>query len=266
MNFKTFISTGFAIQITLTLPAATLTVTSLGDNVPGCLRDMVTGSNPGDTIEFGVTGVIVLSGRIPVTKLLYIHGPGPGKLAIDANRAGRAFITGPNPVEISNLTISNGLVVGVNGADAMMPGMNGQNGDHAYGGAILTTGDLLISNCWIHANTVIGGDGGSGGEYIPAASTQPGNGGAGGDAAGAAVYLDTFNSVDITAIKCTFSANIAMGGNGGMGGANNNLSIVKPGGDGGNGGGAADGSGNLSYVTNCTFSGDPVLEIFIHCS
>src|SRR5207245_6217535 len=72
--------------------AATMTVTSLADSGPGTLREAIATASSGDTIDFGITGTILLtSGEIAVSSDLAIDGPGAPALAIDGNLAGRIF-------------------------------------------------------------------------------------------------------------------------------------------------------------------------------
>ena len=242
------------------LNVAALTVTSLADSGPGSLRDTVAASPAGDVIQFGVQGTIVLNSSIPINKVLFVQGPGPSKLTVSGNSVDRVFITGGNPVMISGMTISNGLVVGVNGPDGGL-NQNGGNGADAYGGAILNNNvnDLLIlSNCWFTANTVQGGQGGRGGDNTPFANFPPGNGGAGGIAYGGAVYSWT----NVQIVNCTFSGNRALGGTGGAGGDDHNEPQV--GGLGGVGGKGKAGAvfveqANEPRFTNCTFSGNSTL-------
>src|SRR5437773_12479021 len=60
-----------------------ITVTSTADNGPGSLRDAIASAPPGATINFAVTGVIVLTnGELFIDKDLTIAGPGPGNLAV----------------------------------------------------------------------------------------------------------------------------------------------------------------------------------------
>jgi hypothetical protein len=256
MNFKALVLTSVAVQMTLTLHAATLIVTNLGNSGPGTLRDQVALSSPGDTIRFAVTGTITLIGEIPIAWLLHIEGPGPLKLTVDANKTDRAFIAFNGPVYISAMTIANGLVVGAVGADGTI-GMNGQNGGGAAGGAIQASCDLFLSNCWFTGNTVIGGQGGSGGPNVIGTGYQPGTGGFGGEAYGGAV-AETMGNI-LAATKCTFSANTAIGGKGGTGGTNYNFAVMNPGGQGGPGGTGENGAGDFYFLTNCTFSGNKAI-------
>jgi hypothetical protein len=76
--------------------AANFTVTNLNDNGAGSLRDAIIQANvnPGaDTIDFAVTGTIVLTGgQLQIDGPLSINGPGAANLIIDANLASRAII------------------------------------------------------------------------------------------------------------------------------------------------------------------------------
>jgi hypothetical protein len=57
-------------------PAATLTVTSTADSGAGSLRDAIANAASGDTVDFAVTGTIVLtSGHLFIGNDLNIIGP-----------------------------------------------------------------------------------------------------------------------------------------------------------------------------------------------
>jgi len=115
---------------------------------------------------------------------------------------------------------------------------------------------LTLSNCWFTANQAIAGNGGRGGDNPVGAVFTPGQGGAGGTGAGGAIY----HSGTLIAIRCTFSENRAVGGNGGNGGDNLNPAVAKSGGKGGTGGvtwyGAVFSGADGPYMTLCTFSGN----------
>src|SRR5215469_1402317 len=159
--------TAVLISAAISLNAAVWTVTSLADSGPGSLRAQVLPSAPGDTIQFAVTGTILLSSSVSVSHTLTIQGPGPSALTIDAGGVDRAFVVSGNPVILSGMTISNGLVAGTPGANGLQ-GQDGGAGGNVQGGAILDTGGvgdvLILSNCWITLNTAKGGDGGRGGD------------------------------------------------------------------------------------------------------
>jgi len=243
------------INTAVSLNATVWTVTSLADSGPGTLRQTVTLSSPGDTIQFAVTGAILLSSSINIPYNLAVQGPGPAALTVDAGGVDRAFITSGNPVILSGMTIRNGLVVGTAGTDGGI-GQDGTSGGNAMGGAILENGPVLVLlNCWVTGNTVIGGRGGNGGSISAFAGAAPGNGGAGGAAYGGAIY---FPGAVLTNINCTFSQNRAIGGQGGDGG--NCVDVAIAGGNGGGGGLPGGGAltGSYSFNLNCTFSGNSV--------
>jgi hypothetical protein len=244
------------IHSAVSLEAAVLTVTSLADSGPGTLREEITLASPGDTIQFGVTGVIGLLSSINIPYSLNVQGPGPSLLIVDAGNHDRAFITAGAPVIISGMTIRNGLVMGINGPDGG-PGEDGIGGGDAVGGAILDTNSasdvLILSNCWLNANAAIGGAGGNGGANAPNV-VNPGDGAGGGSAEAGAVKCLGINYN----YNCTFSHNAAIAGNGGNGGDNLYHAGVA-GGYGGAGGislGGALGYGHYCYNYNCTFSGN----------
>lgn len=247
---------------TISLSAAVLTVTLLADSGPGSLRDQVALSSSGDTIQFAVSGAILLNSAISIPHNLTIQGPGPSSLIVDAGFHDRAFVAAGNPVLLSGMTITHGLVLGLNGPDATNPGQNGGPGLDAYGGAILDTSSssdlLILSNCWVTENVAQGGQGGRGGDNPAGAAFTPGNGGAGGKAWGGAVFAGGY----LTIVNCTFSFNRAVGGGGGSGGTNDNPAVTLTGGTGGLGGDAEAGAVFDTVqgpgFTNATFSGNLV--------
>src|SRR5208282_3041614 len=170
MNYRICAAAFFIIQTTVPLNATVLMVTSLLDAGAGSLRQQVAASAAGDTIQFAVTGTILLSSAINIPHNLIVQGPGPSALIVDAGGVDRAFITAGNPVILSGMTITNGLVMGTNGNDGHLF-QNGQPGGIAFGGAILDTNStsdiLILSNCWVTGDTVIGGHGGRGGDDGP---------------------------------------------------------------------------------------------------
>lgn len=243
-----------AFQSALPLHAAVWTVTTLADGPPGSLRNAVTSSGPGDTIVFAgpLNGTIFLTAPITIANAISILGPGPSKLAVSGNFAGRVFETTATPVLLAGMTIRDGLVVGADGPDGGV-GQNGGPGLAASGGAILiNSGSLILSNCWVTGNTARGGHGGRGGDNPLGAAFTPGTGGMGGSASGGAIASAGLSY----AINCTFSANKAIAGDGGAGGDNLNFAFPESGGTGGQGGYGFLGGTPALCVTNCTFSGN----------
>src|SRR3989442_2839496 len=63
--------------------AATLTVTTTNDNGAGSLRQVIQTAAPGDTVNFAVSGTIVLTnGELVIGTNLTIIGPGATNLTI----------------------------------------------------------------------------------------------------------------------------------------------------------------------------------------
>ena len=90
--------------------AATITVTNKNDSGPGSLRQALVDANNGDTINFAVTGSIMLtSGGLTVDKNLAIAGPGANQLSIDGTHQFGLATVADNTVTISGLTIINGV-------------------------------------------------------------------------------------------------------------------------------------------------------------
>ena len=81
--------------------ATTITVTNTNDTGPGSLRQALADANDGDTINFAVTGtILVTNGELSVEKNVTISGPGLAILAVDANFMSRVFhlrVTGLQP-------------------------------------------------------------------------------------------------------------------------------------------------------------------------
>jgi hypothetical protein len=211
--------------ITLKSGAATRTVTHLGDSGPGSFRQTVMDATDGDSISFGVNGVLVLTtGEVAIGKNLFIVGPGPKLLTIDANNNSRVLHIVTGEIQISGLTISSGFV----------QGGPGDPGGPGVGGGLLNSGGLFITDCVFSNNIAKGGQltyrEGSGG---------PGQGGGLANAPTGVAALQ----------NCTFISNQAFGGNG----LNSQCTGMC-------GGGPAEGGGVFTEgsmtIINCTFYGN----------
>ncbi len=136
---KNKILLGIAICITLIGNAATITVTTTNDSGAGSLRRALSDANNGDTINFSVTGVIMVSSPLDISKDIIIEGPGADVLAIDGNNSTTVFKDqnyAINTVEISGLEIRNGS-------------------SGSYGAGIGGKGyNLTVKYCNIHSNTL----------------------------------------------------------------------------------------------------------------
>src|SRR5262249_434452 len=120
--------------------AATLTVTSLNDNGSGTLRDTIAAAAANDTINFGVTGSIVLtSGELLINKNLTVSGPGPSLLTVQ-----RSTATGTPDFRIFNITAGR----------VAISGLAVNNGRARNGGGINNEDVLTLSNCVVIGNVV----------------------------------------------------------------------------------------------------------------
>jgi hypothetical protein len=197
--------------------SAPLTVTSLADSGAGTLRDRIAAASPGDTIQFGLSGTIILNSELVLSKSLQINGLTANSLRISGNNHSRVFNITSGNVQIYNLTIADGRVVGTNGAA-------GQNAETVTGGGICVANGatLDLENCMLTNNVALGGQGG------PA--------GGGGEGWGGAIAC--FGS--LTMVRCTLAGNSALGGSAPSAGF---------GSDGRGGGLYLEGSANVSYST-----------------
>jgi hypothetical protein len=233
--------------------AVVLTVTSLNDTGPGTLRQQITDAAPGDSIVFGVSGVISLaSGELTVYSSLTITGPGASYLTLAGNGSTRIFnlFTTNAAATISGLTITGGRVQGAAGADGTA-GYGGGAGVSAVGGAILNVGQLTLIECVLAGNSVSGGRGGNGG----ITESTGADGGTGGNAYGGAIY----SVGPLRILRCSLSRNVAQGGDGGAGG--NGLNYGGNGAPGGFGGGGA-----IYSQSGCTSSPADCDAQFVNCT
>ncbi len=144
--------------------AAAITVTNNNDNGPGSLRQAISDSLPGDTIDFdsslnGQT-ILLTTGELLIDKSLTIAGPGANLLAVDGTHASRVVNIGPGfEVTISGLTIVNGF-------------------SPDFGGGILNGGSLTIASTTLSGNGAYDGGGGiynNGGSVRVRSTTLAGN-------------------------------------------------------------------------------------------
>ena len=171
----------------------------------------------------------ILSGKVQISGLTIEHGradKGGGIL----NSGGKVTLT--SDVFLNNVAVGSN---GSNGRNALGDvsvggdGGNGNDGGNAIGGGIANqAGTMTVSKIAIIGNLAQGGDGGVGGTggfgtttaLFPGgsgATAQGGRGGAGGSG-GTAFGGGIFNAANLTLTATTFSANVAAGGVGGLGG------------------------------------------------
>jgi hypothetical protein len=226
--------------------ATTRTVTSLNDSGAGTLRSLISASAANDTIDFavGLAGTITLtSGELVIGRNLIIIGPETASVTVNGNNASRVFNVTNATVSISDLTISNGRIVGPTGANGNAGHVNGFPGGDGLGGGILNNGNLTLTRCTLGGNSAIGGNAGA--ACSECAGTFP-TGATGGNGAGSGIY----NNGTLTLTNCTLYGNTATGGTGGP--------TIYIGGAGGAGfGGAIFNQGSLTIV-NCTLNSNTV--------
>ena len=235
---KTFVLPIAALCLLVTVDttsAATRTVTNLNDSGPGSLRDAIAASGSGDTINFAVTGTIVLtSASLSVNHNLTIQGPGANSLTIrrSSNLIFRIFYFDNGTWTLSDVTITNG--------NDSVSGCGIYNGN----------GNLTLNNCIITHNLGAPKGGGIGNNATTTMNNCfvmdnfSGNQGGGG----------IFNSGTLTMNNCTVSNNNSESDGGGLyntGKLTVNTSTFDhnsvP------GGGAAIFTANGGIVRNCTF-------------
>src|ERR1051325_4620225 len=97
------------LLFTPSLLGATRTVTSLADNGPGSLRETITASVGGDTIDFAVAGTITLTnGELVIGRDLPIIGPSAG-LTLSGDETTRIFyVIEGSTLNVSGLTLADG--------------------------------------------------------------------------------------------------------------------------------------------------------------
>lgn len=134
--------------VSLPIQGLASTVINLNDSGPGSLRQAIADTPAGGTIDFAVTGTIVLtSGQLVITNDLTVNGPGAPDLTISQNQSSRICLVSNAIVNLSGLTIAGGVATG------------GGNGYAPYGGGIISFGTLTLRNCRISSNSAFWGGG-----------------------------------------------------------------------------------------------------------
>ena len=143
-----------------------------GEGQSGDLRYCLTNAVSGDTVAFGVTGTINLTGALPdLTQSINIAGPGADLLTVRRDTGGgyRIFdVAVGAAVNIYGLTISNGFVSGLGkGAGISNQGtvtvahttITANSGNGSGGAGIYNQGTMMVVYSSISGNRTLSGDG-----------------------------------------------------------------------------------------------------------
>jgi hypothetical protein len=220
----------------------------------------------GGYFAFTNSGAVILSQPLAVT-VDTILDAGPFAVTLSGGNVSRAMEIRPGvSLTLLNITISDGhatngggifneggsvRAVGCTFTSNTAQGMNGAeagvSGEAAAGGAIYSSGNLVVLDSTFQDNRALGGHGAVG---MPGATTNVavtgGPGGDGGAAFGGALFADGRAVVS----NCVFAGNSVAGGIGGSGGrgGRNMASRNTKGGTGGIGGGGGEVSGGAVRV------------------
>ncbi len=167
--------------------ATVIPVTTLDDAVPGSLRAAIASANPGDEIQFDVSGTISLNeGRLILSQALTITGPDDG-IIIDGGYSSEIFSVEAADVTISNLTLTKGFgdqggaIYNVEGSVLTLTGCTIKECQSAGpGGGVYNEGELSMTNCTVSGNHTVSADAGG-----------------------------IYNSGTLTLLNCTITANTA---------------------------------------------------------
>ena len=201
---------------------ATIPVTSLLDSGAGTLRAAIEQANRApnhDTITFArsLAGTITLTSALPdLSTDIVISGPGPSVLTVARSGA-------PGTPTFAVFAVSSGAKVAISGLTIT-------RGQFDYGGGIINSGTLTVTNC-----TVSGNSAGSG-------------------------IDNTFGTLTVT--NCTVSGNSAIGSGGGISNLLGPLTVTNSTLSGNSAIGSGGGIGNFGplTVTNSTVSGNSAID------
>ena len=266
-----------------TLPSV-LTVLNTLDSGSDSLRAIVASANPGDTIVFSAAlsgqTISLTSGQIDITTSLTIDGLGASNLTISGNGNSRVFEigspgSGGQSVQLSDLTITNGnagyggnilnygnltitnsvvsdgMVVGFQGASGFQRGGAG-GGSAGMGGAIFNAGSLQLVGSTLDGNFAYGGQGASLYDDLIGNGLGSGGGGGGLDGDGQPGGNYSLGGDGGGTNGGTGGNEGSTGGTGGFGGGGGGGGATFPGvggGAGGQGGFGAGGGGGAAYET-----------------
>ena len=205
----------------------------------------------------GASVVVELQQTLVVDKNIEIGGTGSERVAIRPAGAFRPLIVrsagGESVrVDLTGLTIRDGVVAGLDGTHATAPGGNGSRGGDAVGGCLLVDGTVgparaNLTRVRVRNSSVVGGRGGNGAAGLDVdrgAGGAGGHGGEGGVGSGAGIAL--VGAASLRLAQSSISDALAVGGDGGHGGRGGAGSLA--GGAGGDGGFGAPAYGAALFV------------------
>lgn len=161
-----------ALLLTLLTPAApteaaVINVNSLADPSPATgscpatctLRNAIAAATPGDTIQFSVTGTILLNAKLVLSKNVVIEGPGAANLVVDGQTAHSVFeVLSDVQATLRGITIQRGAgeiaggVSSLNGHLTLTQVVVQNNRGATSGGVYIAYGSLNITNSTITSN------------------------------------------------------------------------------------------------------------------
>lgn len=165
---KSYITLSLAmltLLFSVSVNAATYTVSNLNDSGAGSLRQAILDANgtaDNDVIEFSVNGTITLtSGELLIDNngTLTINGPTNGTgVIVSGNNASRGFNINVSAIaEINYLTVSNcsGVIGGgiINQGTLTLNSSTISNNDALIGAGIFNSGTLTLNNSTVSGNT-----------------------------------------------------------------------------------------------------------------
>ena len=133
-----------------TVPVGT-PVTSLSDNGPGSLRDLLAAAQPGDTLRFQTTGTVKLAGPLSLNKNVTVLADG---VTFDAGGTGRALeVPAGATVTLKGGTLTNGT-----GQHLVSTSLRRQTTSKAtWGGLTLNRGTLTLDGVTLTGGTANNG-------------------------------------------------------------------------------------------------------------
>ncbi|NEO87069.1 MAG: CHAT domain-containing protein [Spirulina sp. SIO3F2] len=232
------------------------TVTNLNNAGASSLRDALTGTAgfggvalaDGDTVNFSVSGTIMLTGSAIAWSANNVTIDGSNQtVVVDGNGNDRVFNTAANNATIQNLTIQNGTIGGSEDGGGIRHSGQGtltlkgitvsSNSARRDGGGVDSNGDVILSNSTVSGN--LSGDDGGG------------------------IHVD--NDATVTVTNSTISGNSAVGNAGGIRLNDNGTITVTDSTISGNSAGVDGGGIRLNdngtvTVTNSTISGNSAVR------